>query len=166
VRHAIRLCRGLGVFTILDLAPVPPRGLPRDILSVDLLTPNETEAGALIGNATTRASDPTDALLKRGAQAVALKRGSRGSIFASADGTRHIGKPFKVTVVDTTAAGDAFTAALAVAHAQALSPPEMLRFANAAGALCCERLGAQPALPTRRAVDQLLRTGKGRRARA
>jgi sugar/nucleoside kinase (ribokinase family) len=64
-------------------------------------------------------------------------------------------KPFKVKVVDSTAAGDAFTGALAVAHALAMPMPEALRLANAAGALCCTKLGAQPALPTRRAIERL-----------
>ena len=64
---------------------------------------------------------------------------------------------FKVKVVDTTAAGDAFTGAMAVALAEGRALPRAVRFANAAGALCCTRLGAQPALPTRAAVDVFLR---------
>ena len=66
-----------------------------------------------------------------------------------------------MSVVDTTAAGDAFTAALAVGHAEGLTLSESIRFANAAGALCCTKVGAQPALPTRRAVAARL----GRRQR-
>ena len=62
-----------------------------------------------------------------------------------------------VSVVDTTAAGDAFTAALAVAHAEGMSLSEAARFANAAGAACCMTFGAQPSLPTRAAVLKLLR---------
>jgi sugar/nucleoside kinase (ribokinase family) len=72
-----------------------------------------------------------------------------------------------VRVVDSTAAGDAFTGALAVAMSQGTDWPEALRFANAAGALCCSKFGAQPALPDRRAVERMLRTGaattRGRR---
>jgi ribokinase len=58
--------------------------------------------------------------------------------------------------VDTTAAGDAFTGALAVARAEGVPLPESLQFANAAGALCCTAFGAQPALPARAAVERLL----------
>jgi len=65
-------------------------------------------------------------------------------------------RAFKVRVVDTTAAGDAFTGALAVAQAEGMDARSGLRFANAAGALATTAFGAQPALPTRDAVDQLL----------
>jgi len=63
--------------------------------------------------------------------------------------------PFVVKVVDTTAAGDAFTGALAVGLAEGMSLPAAARFANAAGALCCTRFGAQPALPMRDAAEKL-----------
>ena len=141
VRHAIAMCRRLGVFTILDPAPAPARGTPARF-NVDLLTPNETEARAV--NST-------------GAKAVVLKLGSRGCALVSSTGVRQHVRPFKVKVVDSTAAGDAFTAALAVAHALGMPMPQALRMANAAGALCCTKLGAQPALPGRRAVEALLR---------
>jgi ribokinase len=136
VRHAIAMCRRLGVFTILDPAPAPAKPLRFD---VDLLTPNETEARSVRND---------------GAKAVVLKLGVRGCKLVTAAGSRHV-KPFKVKVVDSTAAGDAFTGALAVAHALAMPMPEALRLANAAGALCCTKLGAQPALPTRRAIERL-----------
>src|SRR5439155_11624493 len=55
VRHAIALCRRWGVYTILDPAPVPPGGLPAEFFDVDLLTPNEQEARALLGRRMTRA---------------------------------------------------------------------------------------------------------------
>ncbi|MEA2708320.1 MAG: ribokinase [Phycisphaerales bacterium] len=140
VRHALKLCRRLGVFTILDPAPAPQKRMRFD---VDLLTPNETEA---------RAVSSADA------KAVVLKRGARGCELVTAAGSRRV-KPFKVRVIDSTAAGDAFTGALAVAHALGTPMLEALRLANAAGALCCTKLGAQPALPTRRAVERLLRDG-------
>jgi ribokinase len=59
-------------------------------------------------------------------------------------------------VIDTTAAGDAFTGALAVAVSEGVPLPQAVRFANAAGALCCQGFGAQPSLPLRAAVDALL----------
>ena len=63
---------------------------------------------------------------------------------------------FKAKVVDTTAAGDAFTGAFAVARAEGRSYQEAARFANAAGAICCGSFGAQPSLPTRQQVEKLL----------
>ena len=142
VRHALTLCRRLGVFTILDPAPAPAPAT-RVRFDVDLLTPNETEARTV----------RTD-----GARQLVLKLGARGCRLIDADGARDV-KAFKVKVVDSTAAGDAFTGALAVARALGMEMPESLRMANAAGALCCTTVGAQPALPTRAAVDRLLRRG-------
>ena len=160
VQLAIALCRRLGVYSILDPAPAPAKGLRRALYDVDLLTPNQTEAEALIGRARKRRRviDPKQTaseLMARGPRAVVLKRGSRGALWAEQD-RFYQSKAFKVKVVDTTAAGDAFTGALAVARAQEMSPSDTLRFANAAGALTCASFGAQPALPTRAAVDELL----------
>ena len=137
VRHARKVCRRLGVFTILDPAPAPAKPMRFD---VDLLTPNETEARTV---------------RRDGARALVLKLGARGSELIDAAGAHRV-KPFKVNVVDSTAAGDAFTGALAVAHALEMPVIEALRMANAAGAICCTKLGAQPSLPTRRAVERLL----------
>jgi ribokinase len=137
VRHALKMCRRAGVFTILDPAPAPAKPLRFD---VDLLTPNETEARTV---------------RRDGSRAVVLKLGARGCEWIDSRGSHRV-KPFKVDVVDSTAAGDAFTGALAVGHALAMPMIDSLRMANAAGALCCTKPGAQPALPTRRAVERLL----------
>jgi ribokinase len=155
VRHALALCRRHGVFAILDPAPVPPKGLSRAILAgVDLLTPNETEAQTL---ARASASKKAGAeLLARGARAVVLKLGRRGAMIVGRDGEPQAVRPFRVKAVDTTAAGDAFTGALAVAISEGMPLAQAVRFANAAGALCCQGFGAQPSLPTRVAVDALL----------
>ncbi|HWE03441.1 MAG TPA: ribokinase [Tepidisphaeraceae bacterium] len=165
VEHVIAMCQRHGVYTILDPTPVPANGLPRALYGVDVLTPNQLEAEALLGlqsSGGTTSKSAEDAkmigteLLSRGARSVVLKRGSRGAVLIDRDGTIQTIKPFKVNVVDTTAAGDAFTAALAVARAEGMEPPAGVRFANAAGAACCGGFGAQPALPTREAVNLLL----------
>ena len=70
---------------------------------------------------------------------------------------------FRVKVTDTTAAGDAFTGALAVARAEGMERDAAVRFANAAGAVCCRGFGAQPSLPTRESVERLLRSNSGGR---
>jgi ribokinase len=147
VQFAIELCRKLNIFTILDPAPVPAAGLPAALYAVDLLTPNQTEAELLVGGA----ADTAAKLLDRGVRSVVLKLGAGGSMYADKQATQ-TAKPFKVKAVDTTAAGDAFTGALAVALSEGQPMPAVLRFANAAGAICCETLGAQAALPTRAAV--------------
>ncbi|WP_428938681.1 ribokinase [Fontivita pretiosa] len=167
VMHAIAMCRRLGVYTILD--PAPAARLPRAMMEVDLIVPNQSEAEILLGldRSITRLKrvkrkgviDPkqvASTLLAKGPRAVVLKLGARGSILLERDGTIQTFKPFKVKVVDTTAAGDAFAGALAVARAEGMQMPEAMYFANAAGALCCENFGAQPALPSRQAVEKLL----------
>jgi ribokinase len=167
VLHGIAMCQRQGVFTILDPAPVPDKGLPRAIFGVDLLTPNESESRLLLGECRQGRSGrtkPVDAkqiaadLLARGCGSVVLKLGSRGSLRLDRNGKIDLGKPFKVKAIDTTAAGDAFTGALAVAHAEGMKFSDSLRFANAAGAICCSRFGAQPALPWRDEVSRLMQS--------
>jgi ribokinase len=166
VRHAIELARELGVFTILDPAPVPPDGLPRELFDVDMLTPNQGEAELLLGRRRThrvtrkKLMDPklmAGELISMGAKAVALKLGARGALLMSRDGDIERVKPLKISVTDTTAAGDAFSAALAVGHSERMPMDQMVRFANAAGAACCTEFGAQPALPTREQVDAIIK---------
>ena len=165
VQHAIAMCQRLGIHTILDPAPVPPTGLTRAMFGVDLLTPNQGEAERLLDlepthNVRTRKIvDPKQIamdLLARGPKAVVLKLGNRGAMLLDRAGEIEQIKPHKVAAVDTTASGDAFTAALAVGHAEGRTLIESARFANAAGALCCTGFGAQPSLPGREAVEKLL----------
>jgi ribokinase len=173
VRHAIAMCQRLKVPAILDPAPVPPKGLPRALYGVDVLTPNQTEAELLLGIDRVRvkkkrvfdAKQVGTELLTRGPASVLLKLGPKGAMLVCRNGEFHTVKPFRAKVVDTTAAGDAFTGALAVAKAEGLPIEEAARFANAAGALCCESFGAQPSLPTREQVDKLLDGAAGRQSR-
>jgi ribokinase len=164
VLHAIAMCQRHGVYSILDPAPAPVK-LSRDMLGVDVLTPNQTEAAALLAAPSSRrvqrkgVFDPKQLgmdLVARGARSVVLKLGAKGSILVQRDGTIQRFKPFKVKIVDTTAAGDAFVAALAVARVDGMEMSDAMRFANAAGAICCENFGAQPSLPTRVEVEKIL----------
>jgi ribokinase len=95
-----------------------------------------------------------------GADTVILKLGAKGAAVARRGAPVRRIEPFRVRAVDSTAAGDAFNGALAVALAEGVELEEAVRFANAAGALCCTAAGAQPALPARRAVDRLLRDAR------
>lgn len=153
VQHAISLCRKLGVYTILD--PAPAQKLPREMFAVDVFTPNESEAEILAGEMHRDPKQTASHFLRRGAKAAVLKRGSSGAIWVDANAA-YSSKAFKVKVVDTTAAGDAFTGALAVAAAEGMDPQAAVRFACAAGSLCCTGFGAQPSLPTRKQADLLL----------
>ncbi len=154
--YAVRIARQRGVTVILDPAPAPDV-LPAELFGVDLLTPNESEAARLLGidaSADTPAGVAA-ALRARGAAAVVLKLGAAGCYVSTPEGHEHLAG-HAVPVVDTTAAGDAFTAALAVARADGRTWREAAAFANAAGALACTRFGAQPSAPTRAEVDSFL----------
>lgn len=162
VEHALHVARRRGVLTILD--PAPAQALPAALLAeVDVLTPNESEACLLAGRmpgAVTPAEAPAlaRALLELGPRAVVLKLGGQGCFFASGD--REIfSAPFAVEAVDTTAAGDVFNGALAVALAEGQAMEQALAFANAAAALSVTRRGAQPAVPARAEVDAMLAQG-------
>lgn len=158
VRAAIDLARRRGCRVILDPAPAPAR-LPDPLFEVDVISPNVHEAEMLTGTQGIEERIDKRAaadLIARGAKAAVLKLGSRGAMVLTADGRIATVKPYAVAVVDTTAAGDAFTAALAVAMAQGTDLVEAARFANAAGALACTRLGAQPSMPTAEHVRMLM----------
>jgi ribokinase len=156
VEHAIALCRRHDVETILDTAPVPKNGLSDPLLRADVVSPNESEAAQLTGLSATKSPQAVAAALsKRGCRSVVLKLGQHGAYVFSPEGESAV-PGFAVPVADTTAAGDAFTAALAVTRSWGWKLTEAIRFANAAGALACTRMGAQPSMPTLAEVEALL----------
>lgn len=136
---AATAAREAGTRVVLNAAPA--RALPPRLLAVvDLLVVNEIEAAAL--------ADDLDALLRL-VPRVVLTLGARGARFADRDGTRITVPAPTITAIDTTAAGDAFTGALAVAWAEGRPLVDALRWACAAGAVCARRPGASTALPDR-----------------
>jgi ribokinase len=155
--EAARIARGAGRTVILNPAPAVP--FPEELLRLaSLLTPNEVEAAALAGVPVADVAGAFEAatrLVERGARSVVVTLGARGAV-ALSDGTRlHLPAP-PVEAVDTTAAGDAFCGALAVALAEGRPLAAALARANAAGACAVTRLGAEPSLPHRHAVETLL----------
>jgi ribokinase len=159
VRAGLVMARAEGAETILD--PAPAQLLPRDLLElVDILTPNETEAHLLLGREPSRialedAPCVADAVLALGPRAVILKLGDRGCFYR--DSARSIAaQAFACEPVDSTAAGDVFNGALAVALAERLDTAAALRFANAAAAVSVTRAGAQASVPARSEVDAFL----------
>ena len=156
---AAAVARRHGVAVILDPAPAPA-ALPPALFDVDILTPNESEATRLLGMPTLEGGPAlvAERLRARGARAVVLKLGGDGC-YLSAPGVEERFPAYAVRVVDTTAAGDAFTGALAVAWAEGQPLREAVAFAGAAGALACTRFGAQPSAPTRTEVQALLASG-------
>lgn len=146
----------------LMLDPAPARALPRKIVNrVTFLTPNETETCTLCGIPASKLNLSTIAecagkLQARGAANVIVKMGARGAYVAGAEGLRKMAPSFKVPVVDSTAAGDAYNAGLAVAVLRGMGLEEAARYAAAAGAVSVTRAGAQPAMPTAAEVERLL----------
>jgi len=152
VQAAADLAARAGVRVILN--PAPAQRLPDELLKrISILTPNETEAELLTGGT---GEDAAAKLRARGVETVILTLGARGALIADNRGTRWV-PGFKVKAVDTTAAGDIFNGALAVALAEGKTMDDAVRFANAAAAISVTRLGAQPSAPTRREIERFLK---------
>ncbi len=139
--------------------PAPARPLSDDLLSNTwLLTPNEYEASILTGIQVVDISSAQEAgaiLLSKGVQHVIITLGENGSIFCNLKGSTHF-KSFKVNAVDTTAAGDVFNGALAVALTRGESIIEAIPFASAAAAISVSKMGAQTSIPHLDEVNEFL----------
>jgi ribokinase len=161
VREAAEIAAKAGVSVILN--PAPAQRLPDELLRlVSILTPNETEAELLTGikvDDETSAGQAADRLLARGVPTVIITLGPRGA-FVATEGLQKLIRGFKMRAVDTTAAGDVFNGALAVALAEGQTLERAVRFANAAAAISVTRMGAQPSAPKRREIDKLAGSAK------
>ena len=146
----------------LMLDPAPARRLPMSLLKrVDWLTPNETETCVLAGLPPGEMNQESlkaaaNVLLDSGCRNVILKLGERGCYLALADGTRQFLPPYTVRAVDTTAAGDAFNGAFAVALMNGKEPLECASWASAVAAISVTRHGAQTSMPTAEEVEAFL----------
>lgn len=160
VCRAAEIAAAAGVPVILDPAPAPNHPLPEELLRhVTYLKPNESEAERLTGVAVTdvaSAQAAADRLLAAGPRAVIVTLGPRGALVVEKAGAGTVIPAHVVSAVDTTAAGDAFSGALAVALARGEPLLDAARFAAVAGALAASRMGAQPSLPTEAEVRAAL----------
>jgi len=145
--YAMRTARRYGVRTILNPAPAQP--LPKEgLAAVDLLTPNLAEARTLTGAASADPEELASILRRFGAGTVVLTLGEHGARISGEHETRAVpARP--VQAVDTTGAGDAFNAALAVALAEGASVQSAVVYACAAGAYCVQSLGTVPSYADR-----------------
>jgi ribokinase len=146
------------------LDPAPARALPARLLRrVTWLTPNESEAAELCGATPTRtvtratAMAYATALRSHSRGAVIVTLGNRGACVAAPDGTTYAVPAFRVRAIDSTAAGDAFNAGLAVALVRGEHLADAVRYASAVAAVSVTRAGAQPSMPTPADVRRLLR---------
>lgn len=161
VLHAAKACNERGVKVILN--PAPYARLPEQIFQhVYAVTPNEIEAEQMTGVDIRDLDDCREAglrLLERGVSSVIITLGARGAYVVSRE-FEGLVEGFKVPVVDTTGAGDAFNGALAVGLAEGMGLKEAVRLANAAAALKVTRLGAQEGLPLREEVEKFIKKYK------
>ncbi|WP_417739679.1 ribokinase [Rosistilla oblonga] len=161
VQAAIEVARQAGVTIVLDPAPMPAE-LDDALLRADLICPNESETEAIVGHPVSSDEEIDRAIASlhaRGARQVILTLGSRGAVASDGTTIRRI-DPTPIDPVDTTAAGDAFAGALAVRLAEGANLFEAAGFAAVAGALAATRPGAQPGMPTRTEIDQILQSQK------
>ena len=159
VTTGIEIARRSGVRILLDPAPAPKQ-YSAELLAVDLLCPNESEAAELTGISVDTVDDATLAaakLIQMGARHVAVTLGGRGTLLHS-DGQSQLIPAFETNVIDTTAAGDAFAGALAVHWSRTNDLCKAVRFANAAGSLAASKAGAQVSMATEREIELLGRT--------
>jgi ribokinase len=157
VKAAMELAHRSGVTVILDPAPV--RELPLEIYPfVDIITPNESEAAALVGFPILDVDDArraAEVLRDRGIGCAIIKMGSKG-VYYTDDTQGYYVPAFKVKAIDTVAAGDAFNGGLAVALSESRPFDEAIRWGLTAGAISVTRQGAQPSMPTRNEVEAML----------
>lgn len=147
----------LGKTTILNPAPAPDF-LPDNVLQhLDWITPNETELAKITGLPTNTLEEIDFAakkLIEKGVKNVLVTVGSKGAFLCQKKGSTHFATQ-KVTAVDTTAAGDTFNGALAVALSEGMSVEDAIHFSNKAASISVTRKGAQTSIPKRKEVDSL-----------
>lgn len=152
IASAVELAKAYGVPVVLNPAPAQP--LSKILLaSIDVITPNQNELAILSGE-----QDLENGIQKLrawGVKNLVVTLGANGARVVTDGVDQHV-RAHEVTAVDTTAAGDAFNGALAVALAEKKSLLEAVGYGMAAGALATTKRGAQPSLPTRDAVMQFL----------
>jgi ribokinase len=164
VDYLSRAASRSGVPLVLDPAPAQP--LPASLMKrIAWLTPNESEAGILCGAAGGHlnfadARQHAESLLRAGPKNVVIKMSRHGAYWAT-DGFKERVPPFRVRAVDSTAAGDAFNAGLAVALMKGQPSRDALRFASAVAALSVSRAGAQSSMPAATEVERFLSRKKG-----
>lgn len=154
IKYALKKSKELNKYTILN--PAPAVKLDDEIIkNVDLLTPNETELEIISGVSIETEEDIQKAaqiMIEKGVKELIVTLGSKGSLYINKEKSI-FKKAYKVEAVDTTAAGDSYTAALAVALSKDKNIEEAMDFASKVGALSVLKEGAQSSLPTLEDVE-------------
>ncbi|OWY64686.1 ribokinase [cyanobacterium TDX16] len=157
---AAQVAKAAGIKVVLD--PAPAQNLPDELYPlIDIITPNETEAGRLVGfivDGREAATEAALALLQKGVGNAIVKLGAKGVVCATQAET-FFTPAFSVTAVDTVAAGDAFNGGLAAALVEGLPLRQAVVWGAAAGALAATKPGAQSAMCDRPTLEALMATG-------
>jgi len=160
---ALSIGRANGAITILNPAPVRP--LSSSVLQlVDVLTPNQTEAKVLSGRSADTEVEPEEVareLIRAGAKQVVMTLGEKGALIVTASSSKHI-PAVQMRAVDTTGAGDAFNAGLAIALARGEDLEPAVEFAVVTGGLAVTKEGVIPSLPRPEEVVQVYRDRGGK----
>lgn len=154
IKYALKKAKELGKYTILN--PAPAVVLEDEIIeNVDLLTPNETELEIISQKSISNEDDINECaqiMINKGVKELIVTLGSKGSLYINKE-TSMFKKAYKVEAIDTTAAGDSYTGALAVAIASGKDMEYAMDFASKVGALSVMKEGAQSSLPTLTEVE-------------
>lgn len=156
-RHAMNLAASVGCPVLLNPAPVQS-GLADLIDGATTITPNETESEALTGITISDENSIVQSLTtlaSQGPSLVVITLGHRG-VALLVDGAAYLVPAFPVPSIDTTGAGDSFSASLAVALADGLTPIHAILWSSAAAAISVQRPGAQPSFAYRDEVERLI----------
>jgi ribokinase len=157
VEYAVEKASQCGMKVIINPAPAPAQPFSEALLAnIWLLTPNESEAELLTGISiidTESAEAAADILISKGAKNVIITFGAKGAFVKSVD-YKGMVQGVKVKAIDTTAAGDVFNGALAVALAEGRKLRESVVFANKAAAISVTRMGAQASAPFRNEIKE------------
>lgn len=157
IARALDIAAEEGTPVVWNYAPANPFDVAQ-LKKVHIVIANEPEASALTGIPVTdrdSAEAAAQKLRELGATMAIITLGEAGSVAATRDGVVHV-PAFPVTAVDTTAAGDTYCGCLVVALAEGQPLIDAIRFASAGGALCVQRMGAQPSIPWRDEIDAFL----------
>ncbi|MBI9060233.1 MAG: ribokinase [Labilibaculum sp.] len=158
ITEAVKIAKENGATVVLN--PAPAQSLPDKLLAMlSIITPNETEAEMLTGIKVideTSAALASEALKNKGVESVIITLGAKGA-FVDNDGDQYMVPGFVIKAVDTTAAGDVFNGALAVALSKKINFKDAVKFANAAAALSVTKLGAQPSVPTLDEINEFIK---------
>ena len=149
VETAVKLSKKHNVKVILN--PAPAKKIPDELYKyIDIITPNELELTQLTG--TTDIKNGANMLIKKGVREVIVTLGEKGSYYTNGQEEIFL-NAVPVKAVDSTAAGDAFNAAIAVALCENMDIKSALNFANIVGALTTTKIGARDSLPYRNEVE-------------